>query len=53
MPAHAIIDASGPHPAPQMEDRRGLSLAALQTLLLWRFFTPPIATIGAAGAARA
>ena len=52
---HAMIDRSGPRPASQMDgaDRRRPLRAALQRLLLWRFITPPSATIGAAGAAPA
>ena len=52
---HAMIDRSGPHAASQMDgaDRRRPLLAALQRLSHWRFITPPTATIGAAGAARA
>ena len=44
-----------PHAASQMDsaDRRRPLLAALQRLSLWRFITPPTATIGAAGAAPA
>ena len=52
---HAMIDRSDPHAASQMDgaDRRRPLLAALQRLSLWRFITPPTATIGAAGAAPA
>ena len=52
---YAMIDRSGPHPASQMDgaDRRRSLLVPLQRLLLWRFITPPIATICAAAVAPA